>query len=116
MILSCVLLTLKTGPGPSMKNAAENTCRQGTVAQACPPCTQEMKARQSGAQSHPQLQSEFEASLGYMTPSQRKVGGIHPVKIVVPVWTGRRYTTEEQLDKNINRKAWRTGQYVQRHV
>lgn len=42
-----------------------------------------------------------------MTLSQKRVGGIHPVKILVPVWKGRRYTMEEQLDKNINRKALR---------
>lgn len=43
-----------------------------------------------------------------MTPSQKGGGGdTYSVKILVPIWKGRRYTVEEQPDKNINRKALR---------
>lgn len=73
MILGCVLLTLKTGPGPSMKSAAENMQARysGTGLSSRRP---RGGGKTSGAQSHSQLQSEFEASLGYMTPSQKGRG------------------------------------------
>lgn len=49
-------------------------CKPGVLTHAYDPSTQEMEARRLGVQDHPQLHSEFEATLGYMTPCLEEAG------------------------------------------
>lgn len=49
-------------------------CKPGMLMRAYYPSTQEMEAGRLGVQDPPQLHSEFEASLGCMTPCLEEAG------------------------------------------